>query len=241
MVDGFMGGLTGSSYWTLEDPFDSRSDPVCMVADWSSSSRLFESSCSSLLPFVCYNGTQQNPEYVFVNEAMSWSSAQRYCRHNFTDLVTVESAAVWKNIQDAVSPDRKSWIGLYRDSNMSWSDGRDLVFYQTPFSFLLWPDLTSARCCLQHGQTRGHWHFNPCERKFPFICHDLLKVKTHVVKLRVKTENSDVLNDAAVKLKLLEKLQEKLKENGVSGVEVKWRQTTDGKVFNREEKKKTEL
>uniref|UniRef100_A0A3B3CZL8 C-type lectin domain-containing protein n=1 Tax=Oryzias melastigma TaxID=30732 RepID=A0A3B3CZL8_ORYME len=54
--DGFIGGLTGNNYWTLEDSFDSRSDQICMVADWSSSNRLFESSCSSLLPFVCSNG-----------------------------------------------------------------------------------------------------------------------------------------------------------------------------------------
>uniref|UniRef100_A0A3B3B8X7 C-type lectin domain-containing protein n=1 Tax=Oryzias melastigma TaxID=30732 RepID=A0A3B3B8X7_ORYME len=117
----------------------------------------------------------QNPDYVFVNETMNWSSAQRYCRQNFTDLVTVEGSTVWKNIQNVVSPKQKSWIGLYRDSNISWSDGRNFSFYQTPFSFFLFPDLTSSRCCLQHGQTRGHWHFDSCERRFPFICHELLK------------------------------------------------------------------
>ncbi|KAF6739036.1 Macrophage mannose receptor 1 [Oryzias melastigma] len=329
--------------------------------------------CEYRYPFVCYGppkGTRTSPVYVFVNETMNWSSAQTYCRNNFADLVTVESASVWTNIRNAVAPNRVSWIGLYRNSNISWSDGSNFFFYQQPTYLSYWPGLISHTCGYQYVNATNRWYFLTCAHKFPFVCygpskeifilssclhirqyhfvhqplkwtqaqtycrqkhtdlatietseemdrvmntvssagysskfwtglysnikwrwsdgfagvfndhnywssedsfhsrsdqicmvskgHDLYVswsdlncssllpfvcyyIKKRVVTLRLKTENSDILNDAAVKLKLLEKLQEKLKENGVSGVEVKWRQTTDGKVFNQEKKKKTEL
>ncbi|CAB1460145.1 unnamed protein product [Pleuronectes platessa] len=71
-------------------------------------------------------------------------------------------------------------------------------------------------------------------------------VKT-LVKVRVKLEDSSMdLNNAAVKEQILKKLQERLKENGLSGVALKWKEQADGKVFAKEEKgsdkkKKTEL
>ncbi|GLD68233.1 neurocan core protein-like protein [Lates japonicus] len=73
-------------------------------------------------------------------------------------------------------------------------------------------------------------------------------VKRQVVKLRMKVENSVDLNDPAVKAGILKKLQDRLEENGVSGVSLKWREQPDGKVFykegeksSKEEQKKTEL
>uniref|UniRef100_A0A8C7X0W9 C-type lectin domain-containing protein n=1 Tax=Oryzias sinensis TaxID=183150 RepID=A0A8C7X0W9_9TELE len=70
-------------------------------------------------------GTQQNPEYVFVNERMNWSSAQRHCGHNFTDLATVRNDTDWQKIYSVVPTYQNTWMGLYRNSNIFWSDGTD--------------------------------------------------------------------------------------------------------------------
>ncbi|XP_023821797.1 macrophage mannose receptor 1-like [Oryzias latipes] len=248
--DGFIGSFTGNNYnynyWTSQDTSNARSDQLCMGVYWNQQNYQyhywFDSSCGSLYPFVCNNGSQQNPEYVFVNEIMNWSSAQRYCRQNFTDLVTVRNDTDWQKIYSVVPINQNLWIGLYRNSNISWSDGSNFSFYPKTLYFYIQPCVISATCGFQYGQDRNFWHFHPCEARFPFICYgSKVPIQKRVVKLRLKTENSEDLNDAAVKVKLLEELQKKLEENGVNGVKVKWKQQTDGKVFNKEEKKKTEL
>ncbi|XP_011486015.1 macrophage mannose receptor 1-like [Oryzias latipes] len=243
--DGFIGSYTGNtySYGTSQDSFHYRSHQICMRVYWNNQNRfLYDSSCSSLYPFVCNNGTHQNPQYVFVNESVNWSSAQRSCRQNFTDLATVKTSTDWTAISSVMPVNQDLWIGVYRDSNISWSDGSLLSFYPASLNFYIQPGVISARCGFQNGLNRIYWYFYPCETKYPFICHGPKVIKyKRVVKLRLKTENSADLNDAAVKAKLLEELQKKLEENGVNGVKVKWKQQTDGKVFNKEEKKKTEL
>ncbi|RVE55581.1 hypothetical protein OJAV_G00234910 [Oryzias javanicus] len=235
--DGYTGSLSyPQDYWTSEDSFHSRSDQICMTLDWQASSFTWsDERCDSLLPFVCNKGTKAAPVYVFVNNAMNWSSAQRYCRQNFTDLVTVQTATVWTNIRNAVSPNRISWIGLSRDSSLSWSDGSNFFFYQKPTDLSHWPGMISHTCGYQYVNDINRWYIHTCAYKFPVVCYELQEVKKRVVKLRLTASSSDILNNSTVKAELLEKLQGKLEENGVTGVELKWRQT-DGDVFKKEEK-----
>uniref|UniRef100_A0A3P9L181 C-type lectin domain-containing protein n=1 Tax=Oryzias latipes TaxID=8090 RepID=A0A3P9L181_ORYLA len=60
--DGFTGSFTGNSYdyWTSQDSSHSRSDQFCMGVYWYPQNYWnhywFDSSCSSLFPFVCNNG-----------------------------------------------------------------------------------------------------------------------------------------------------------------------------------------
>ncbi|KAI3375742.1 hypothetical protein L3Q82_004041 [Scortum barcoo] len=56
--------------------------------------------CSNSQPFICNNGTQLNPQFVLVNKAMNWSSAQKYCRENFRDLATVNNSTVDQQIRE---------------------------------------------------------------------------------------------------------------------------------------------
>uniref|UniRef100_A0A3Q3F7K1 C-type lectin domain-containing protein n=1 Tax=Labrus bergylta TaxID=56723 RepID=A0A3Q3F7K1_9LABR len=68
-------------------------------------------------------GTQQDPEFVFVNERMSWSNAQKHCRENFIDLATVRNFNDTEKFLSWVQKGKEVWIGLYRDPDFNWSNG----------------------------------------------------------------------------------------------------------------------
>ncbi|XP_044039306.1 lymphocyte antigen 75-like [Siniperca chuatsi] len=193
-------------------------------------------NCLANFPFICNNGTQLDPEFVFVNESMNWSRAQRYCRENFIDLATVRNATESQELQSLVLSNW-AWIGLYRDPNIYWSDGSGSSFryWDTGYNKIL----SSVACGVAALDNSGRWKFLPCETRLPFVCYSIppLPVMRQVVKLRMKLEDSSVdLNDPAVKADILKKLQDRLKEKGVSGVTLKWREQPDGRVFHKEGK-----
>lgn len=59
-------------------------------------------------------------EYHYVQLLKTWSEAQSYCRENFVDLATIETAQDWERVKTIMkSADRLAWTGLYDDIN-SW-------------------------------------------------------------------------------------------------------------------------
>ncbi|XP_044196699.1 snaclec echicetin subunit beta-like, partial [Thunnus albacares] len=152
---------------------------------------------------------------------MSWFDAQWYCRENFIDLATVRNDTENQQIHNLVLTKDWTWIGLYGDPDSflyNWSDG-------SPYSLTTWGDkhsvsgsLRSMMCGVQES---NQWTFKYCEERFPFVCYSIppVPVKRRVVKLRMKVQDSSVdLNDPAVKANILKKFQDRLKEQGVSGV-----------------------
>ncbi|XP_045919907.1 neurocan core protein-like [Micropterus dolomieu] len=168
---------------------------------------------------------------------MNWSSAQKYCRENFVDLATVRSYTENQKMQNFMTGNL-AWIGLFRDPDVYWSDGSGSSFTYWTTDYYPIGSLSVA-CGVAASQSSGRWKFLPCETRLPFVCYSF-PVKRQAVKLRIKPEDSSVdLNDPAVKADMLKKLQDRLKEKGVSGVTLKWREQPDGKVFHK--KDKTEL
>ncbi|KAM6960314.1 C-type lectin 9a-like [Tautogolabrus adspersus] len=180
-------------------------------------------------------GTQQDPEFVFVNESKSWSDAQKHCRENFIDLATVRNNSETQKIRSWVPKGDSVWIGLYRDPDINWSNGSPSTYTywkgsRTPLGSM------SVACGAAELPKSGRWILSDCETKFPFVCYGS-PLTQQVIKIRMKTEDSTVdLNDPAVKADILKKFQEQLKENGLSGVTLKWREQPDGKVFHKEKK-----
>ncbi|CAK6965269.1 macrophage mannose receptor 1-like [Scomber scombrus] len=212
----------------------------CGAAAVQKSGKWKAKSCEDRLPFVCYSitGTQLDPQFVVIRKDMSWSSAQRYCRENYIDLATVRNDTENQQIQKMIRT--WTWIGLFRNPDTYWSDGSNS-------SFTYWdsgshPLGSLSRFCAAAVQKSGRWKAKSCEERLPFVCYSI-PVKRQVVKLRMKLEDSSVdLNDPAVKAQILKKFQDRLKEQGVSGATLKWREQPDGKVFHeerKEEKKKS--
>uniref|UniRef100_A0A8C5E7J3 C-type lectin domain-containing protein n=1 Tax=Gouania willdenowi TaxID=441366 RepID=A0A8C5E7J3_GOUWI len=83
--------------------------------------------CSYKAFFVCYNGSQLDPNVFFVNSSETWPVAQKYCRENYVDLVTVTNIKVVKKIYSETGGSLV-WIGLHRPPNFFWSDGSNFTF-----------------------------------------------------------------------------------------------------------------
>ncbi|CAB1452670.1 unnamed protein product [Pleuronectes platessa] len=241
--DGF--NQSGAEYrkWHLNDPTNEGANQFCVVL--TNDAKWYDLECHRTSPFVCYRGTLEDSDFVLVNQAKTWSEAQRHCREHFTDLATVTNDTDNNKIQQMIIPLAWASIGLYRDPQIYWSDG-------SSYSFSSWYQgqhlLGSMKvvCGVADFEQGGNWRLFSCEERKPFVCYSVPTVKT-LVKMRVKLEDSSLdLKDPAVKQQILKQLQDRLKENGLSGITLKWKEQADGKVFHKEEKgsdkkKKTEL
>ncbi|RXN11533.1 macrophage mannose receptor 1-like isoform X1 [Labeo rohita] len=128
-----------------------------------------ETSCSSRLPFVCYDGrANASTNYVFLYLSNTWTEAQKYCREHYTDLVSIRNKAENYRVQTLLSYYSVVWIGLYR--TRSWSD-------QSNSSFSNWrtgqPDNAgySEYCTAVSFSDSGSWTDENCNTALPFICY----------------------------------------------------------------------
>ncbi|XP_028285566.1 secretory phospholipase A2 receptor-like [Parambassis ranga] len=170
---------------------------------------------------------------------MSWSSGQRYCRENFRDLATVRNVTEKQRVQNLVPSGQWAWIGLFRDPNFFWSDGSSFFFshWDTVRNLLGSMEVICGAASMHRS---GSWRFLSCETTLPFICYSE-PVKKHVVKTTMKIDHPSVnMNNTTVRAELLKKLQDTLKEKGVTGVTLKWREQPDGNVFHKERKRQKE-
>ncbi|XP_028329877.1 C-type lectin lectoxin-Lio2-like, partial [Gouania willdenowi] len=92
--DGFSGVGANYSNWRSDQPDFYSANDLCVAVRnvWS------DVLCSSKRHVVCYNGSQLDPNVFFVNSSETWPVAQKYCRENYVDLVTVTNIKVVKKI-----------------------------------------------------------------------------------------------------------------------------------------------
>ncbi|XP_050949045.1 lymphocyte antigen 75-like [Labeo rohita] len=154
--------------WYVSQPLNSGGQNLC--AYLSNSQGIWsETSCSSRLPFVCYDGrANASTNYVFLYLSNTWTEAQKYCREHYTDLVSIRNKAENYRVQTLLSYYSVVWIGLYR--TRSWSD-------QSNSSFSNWrtgqPDNAgySEYCTAVSFSDSGSWTDENCNTALPFICY----------------------------------------------------------------------
>ncbi|XP_041841645.1 C-type mannose receptor 2-like [Melanotaenia boesemani] len=60
-------------------------------------------------------------EYRYINDKMTWSTAQQYCRKKYTDLATVANMTDMKRLyKSTMMQGGEAWIGLYKDVTWTW-------------------------------------------------------------------------------------------------------------------------
>ncbi|XP_036444737.1 macrophage mannose receptor 1-like [Colossoma macropomum] len=156
--------------WYIEKPQNRGGNFYCVYfssydASWSAY------SCSSIRPFICYDGrVNATARYVFVNQYMSWTEAQRYCREHYTDLTSVRNETENQKLR-SLSNSYATWIGLYR--TRSWSD-------KSNSSFSYWkagqPDNAglSEYCTAVSFRDSGKWTDENCAYTLPFLCYSAM-------------------------------------------------------------------
>nr|XP_008303569.1 PREDICTED: uncharacterized protein LOC103375141 [Stegastes partitus] len=197
---------------------------------------------SILLTVLCLSGWLILPscplrQYHFVNEPLTWNEAQSYCRETYTDLATTESMTELNQLIDTVSSSgHKSevWIGLYTEIDWRWSDG----FTGSGAEYRKWgygePDSLFAREFCVFISSTAQWYDAYCPSDRSVVCYKGTQLDPEYVAVNKTMSWSSAQKYCRENFIDLPTLQDRLKEKGVSGVTLKWREQPDGKVWHKE-------
>ncbi|XP_059207956.1 C-type lectin 1-like [Centropristis striata] len=131
--------------------------------------RWHDSSCTYNYKAVCCDVRGLNVTFVFINDSMTWTEAQSYCREHHTDLASVRDLTENQKVQELVPEGKRVWIGLFRDS-WKWSDGSNS-------SFSHWlsgepnNNAGAEACAAVVFGSSGRWMDVLCDQMYPFICY----------------------------------------------------------------------
>ncbi|KAL1280948.1 hypothetical protein QQF64_015548 [Cirrhinus molitorella] len=218
------GTISNYSMWSAGEP---NGDGQCVR---SFNGSWYDESCSTVLPFVCFN---DSTGFIITETAMTWRDAQSYCRQHHTDLASISSPEQL----NLLSNESSLWIGLFLDS-WQWSD-------QTNLSFRHWkadqPSLISGSgdCVGMSINNSGKWVQYSCDQRQPFICYgDDKLIRKQIVRLKLSCDGKCTLNDPSLQTAFLNKISEKLKSMGVESDKMSWIQGEGEEVFHLESKPK---
>ncbi|KAM6960335.1 putative C-type lectin domain family 20 member A [Tautogolabrus adspersus] len=119
---------------------------------------------------------QPNKNITLINECMTWTQAQNYCREHYTDLLSgLDLLDLLANkSQNYVSMSNCEfkewlWIGLFTDT-WNWSDGSNSSFRHWNLSLL--KDGVGEKECATVLSREGKWDSADCNETKPFVCYD---------------------------------------------------------------------
>uniref|UniRef100_A0A8C4RTH8 C-type lectin domain-containing protein n=1 Tax=Erpetoichthys calabaricus TaxID=27687 RepID=A0A8C4RTH8_ERPCA len=131
----------------------------------SLSRHLNSSSTSKFCPPPPNSETKNvNRSYFWINESVTWSSAQNYCRVNYTDLVSIRNESENQEIIK-LAQGSNFWIGLF-NNQWNWSDGKNSTFQNWDLSWHR--DDESEQCGVINPN--GKWSAYRCSNLHNFFC-----------------------------------------------------------------------
>lgn len=112
-------------------------------------------------------------EFHFVEQNLTWTEAQQFCRLHYTDLATVSSLEEASGLQRPETYSGLAWIGLFTDptapnvTTWKWSGLNN--YYG---SFQNWRDgsPTETGHCISMGR-EGKWFNVPCSHNYSIVCY----------------------------------------------------------------------
>uniref|UniRef100_A0A3B3SSK1 C-type lectin domain-containing protein n=1 Tax=Paramormyrops kingsleyae TaxID=1676925 RepID=A0A3B3SSK1_9TELE len=165
-------GGTGYINWDISQPNNLYNNQHC--TEVRNNGKWNDFYCSTSSYFICYtaptykDGINATWNFTLIDQHMNWSSAQNYCRYNYTDLATVRNQEDNDLIHKMVTNCTQTWIGQFHDT-WEWSD-------LSNSSFRNWKigqnDNENNTCALAQVTWPGTWDMTPCDEKHPFICYD---------------------------------------------------------------------
>uniref|UniRef100_A0A8C5EAU8 C-type lectin domain-containing protein n=1 Tax=Gouania willdenowi TaxID=441366 RepID=A0A8C5EAU8_GOUWI len=129
--DGFSGVDANYRNWRSDQPDFNAAHDLCVSVRYVWNDLLCSYKAVRILLsktlMIVSTGSQLDPNVFFVNSSETWPVAQKYCRENYVDLVTVTNIKVVKKIYSETGGSLV-WIGLHRPPNFFWSDGSNFTF-----------------------------------------------------------------------------------------------------------------
>ncbi|XP_028442438.1 macrophage mannose receptor 1-like [Perca flavescens] len=123
-----------------------------------------DDSCSKTYTFICYDEHNETGKAVHVTNQITWLEAQSYCKKYHTDLISGVKPIEDFKTQHQNDASTFFWIGLFRESAWSWSDG-------SSFSFRSWDTDEPKKTCAM-TRSNGNWSSDVCDNKKPFFCYN---------------------------------------------------------------------
>uniref|UniRef100_A0A3B4C0A0 C-type lectin domain-containing protein n=1 Tax=Pygocentrus nattereri TaxID=42514 RepID=A0A3B4C0A0_PYGNA len=100
---------------------------------------------STALWTLSFCGTRQ---FHVVNEKMTWTNAQKYCKEKFTDLATIESQEEMNALLAVLNGKTGYfWIGLSQKKNVKNTVSRKRTNHDFKYIYTKLVTVTSSDCC----------------------------------------------------------------------------------------------
>ncbi|KAK7171200.1 hypothetical protein R3I94_001206 [Phoxinus phoxinus] len=156
--------------WAPGEPNVRGKHENCTVINQTALGQWGDISCNNRYPFVCHED-----KLILIRETLTWPEALRYCRQNYTDLVSVHSEEMQRRVVNVVkrASTEAVWLGLRHSCILGiwyWLSG-ETVCYQN------WaPGNGTGECvsAVRSGAVQSggdqRWISRPETHKLNFIC-----------------------------------------------------------------------
>ncbi|XP_051988517.1 macrophage mannose receptor 1-like isoform X1 [Xyrauchen texanus] len=115
-------------------------------------------------------------QYHFVNQNLSWTEAQRYCRENYTDLATINNKNDIEDLLKSVNDGQiqQVWIGLQKTDSYKWkwSLGDPAFYTGNNSQYRNWKPGQPNGDGDCSNMNPGQWNDYGCNNNLPFICYN---------------------------------------------------------------------